>query len=81
MDSGSEVNLLSEGIYEELSKSGLEVPVLPVENAVFVTAFGRKSKRIRHQALIEFTVGHDSFESVFMISSQLTNEAIIGCQF
>jgi hypothetical protein len=31
--------------------------------------------------LIEFTVGEDLFENVFMISSQLTNEAIIGCQF
>jgi hypothetical protein len=30
--------------------------------------------------LIEFTVGNDLFESVFLISSQLTNEAIIGCQ-
>jgi hypothetical protein len=81
LDSGSEVNLLSEVIYEELSKSGLGVPVLPVENVVLVTAFGRKSKRIRQQVLIDFTVGQDSFESVFMISYQLTNEAIIGCQF
>jgi hypothetical protein len=48
---------------------------------VLVTAFGKRSKRIRHQALIEFTVGEDLFESVFMISSQLTNDAIIGCQF
>jgi hypothetical protein len=80
LDSGSEVNLLSEEIYGELSKSGLDIPVLPVEN-VLVTAFGRKSKRIRQQALINFTVGLDSFESVFLISSQLTNEAIIGCRF
>jgi hypothetical protein len=81
LDSGSEVNLLSEEIYGELSESGFDIPVLPVENIVLVPAFGRKSKRIRQQALINFTVGHDSFESVFLISSQLTNEAIIGCQF
>jgi hypothetical protein len=30
---------------------------------------------------IEFTVGVDRFECVFMVSSQLRNEAIIGCQF
>jgi hypothetical protein len=78
--SGSEVNLLSERAYEKLTQSGIDVPVLPVEH-VLVTAFGKCSKRIRHQALIEFTVGKDLFESVFMIFSQLTNDAIIGCQF
>jgi cystathionine beta-lyase family protein involved in aluminum resistance len=43
-------------------------------------AFGKRSKRIRRQALIEFTVGNDLFEGVFMITPQLTNETIIGCQ-
>jgi hypothetical protein len=79
--SGSEVNLLSERVYEELAKTGLEIPVLPVENIVLVTAFGRRSKRIRRQALLEFSIGHDVFEAVFMISAQLANDAIIGCQF
>jgi hypothetical protein len=59
----------------------LDILVLPVENVVLVTAFGRKSKRIRQQAPINFTVRHDSFESVFLISSQLTIESIFGCQF
>jgi hypothetical protein len=79
LDSGSEVNLLSEKVYEKLIKAGVDIPVLPVENTVLVTAFGKISKRIRHQALI--SVGSDVFENVFMVSSQLTNEAIICCQF
>jgi hypothetical protein len=79
-DSGSEVNLLSECVYDRLVKSGVEVPVLPLENVVLVTAFGRRSRKIRSQALIEFTIGRGIFEGVFMISPQLTSEAIIGCQ-
>jgi hypothetical protein len=71
LDSGSEVNLLSERVYDRLIKSGVEVPVLPLENIVLVTAFGRRSKKIRSQALVEFAVGRDVFEGVFMISSQL----------
>jgi hypothetical protein len=59
----------------------VDIPVLPVENVVLVTAFGKRSKRIRHQALIGFSVESDVFEGVFMVSSQLTNGAIIGCQF
>jgi hypothetical protein len=81
LDSGSEVNLISEGIYEKLTQSGVKLPTLPVEHVVLVTAFGKRSRRIKQQALVEFAIGHDLFESVFLISLQLTNEAIIGCQF
>jgi hypothetical protein len=42
-----------------------------MENVVLVTAFGRRLKKIRKQALIEFKIGEDEFEGVFMISSQL----------
>jgi hypothetical protein len=71
---------LSESIYEQLLKARVEVPELLLENVVLVTAFGKRSKRIRRQALIEFTVGNDLFEGVFMITPHLANEAIIGCQ-
>jgi hypothetical protein len=81
LDSGSEVNLISQDVYEKLTTAGVNIPVLPVENIVLVTAFGRKSNRIRIQAYVEFTIGTDSFEQVFLVSSQLKNEMIIGCQF
>jgi hypothetical protein len=81
LDSGSEVNLISQEIYEQLTKAGTNIPVLPVENIVLVTAFGRRSNRIRIQAYVEFTIGADRFEQVFMVSSQLKNDMIIGCQF
>jgi hypothetical protein len=81
LDSQSEVNLLSERLYEELTQSGVDIPVLPVEHVVLVTAVGKCLKRIKQQALIEFAVGNDLFESIFMVSSQHTNEAIIGWQF
>jgi hypothetical protein len=78
LDSGSEVNLLSERVYEQLIKTRAEVPVLPLENVVLVTAFGRRSRKMTRQALLEFAIGEDDFEGVFMISPQLANEAIIG---
>jgi predicted aspartyl protease len=81
VDSGSEVNLISQNIYERLMKAGITMPVLPVENVVLVTAFGKRSNRIRVQVFIEIRVGVDRFECVFMVSSQLRNDAIIGCQF
>ena len=81
IDSGSEVNLISEEVYESIMKAGIHLQVLPVENVVLLTAFGKRSKRIRQQAFVEFAMGDDLFECIFLISSQLKNEAIIGCQF
>jgi hypothetical protein len=48
---------------------------------VLITAFGKRSKRIKSQALVEFEIGEELFEGVFLISPQLINSAIIGCQF
>jgi hypothetical protein len=45
-----------------------------------VTAFGKRSRRINTQALIEFVLGEDEFEGVFIIPQQLTHDVIIGCQ-
>jgi hypothetical protein len=46
-----------------------------------VTAFGRRSERIRLQVLLEFHIGQDVFKAVFLISPQLNNEVIWGCNF
>jgi predicted aspartyl protease len=80
LDSGSEVNLLSERVYNNLIKSGVRLLSLPVEGVVLVTAFGKRSNRIRQQTLTSFEIEEDTFESVFLISPQLSNQAIIGCQ-
>jgi hypothetical protein len=47
---------------------------------VLVTAFGKRSTKIKKQVLLEFLIGKDKFEGVFMVSPQLNNDAIIGCQ-
>ncbi|PNF41871.1 hypothetical protein B7P43_G15753, partial [Cryptotermes secundus] len=44
-------------------------------------AFGRRLDRIKIQVYLEFTIGTDRFEHVFMVSSQLKEDAIVGCQF
>jgi nitrate reductase gamma subunit len=44
-------------------------------------SFWETHKENWRQALVEFTVSSDMFEGVFVISPQLANSAIIGCQF
>jgi hypothetical protein len=46
-----------------------------------VTAFGKKSNRVRKQAMITFTIGTEEFKANYFISPQLVNDAILGCQF
>jgi hypothetical protein len=81
LDSGSEVNLLSERIYEELTEAGVEIPILSVEGVVLVAAFGRRSKRIRRQAILEFEISQNVFETILVVSPQLNNGTIFDCQF
>jgi seryl-tRNA(Sec) selenium transferase len=38
LDMGSETNLLAEGVYEELVKSGVDILTLPLENVILVAA-------------------------------------------
>jgi hypothetical protein len=80
LDSGSNANLLAQSIYDKLVNSGIDIPTLPLENVILVTAFGKKSNRVKKQAWITFTVGTEMFETNFFVSPQLTNDAILGCQ-
>jgi hypothetical protein len=72
---------LTEKLYDQLVEAGVSVPTLPLDNVALVTAFGRRTKRIKRQALIEFFVGEDKFETIFLISPQLINSAILYSAF
>jgi hypothetical protein len=69
LDTGSEINLLTESVYLGLKESGIEIPTLPVESVVLITAFGKKSNKICKQALVQFSLGKDEFEANFFIHS------------
>jgi transposase InsO family protein len=82
LDSGSQVCILAERVYERLVETGLQILTLPLENVALVTAFGNRTRRIKFQAFLEFCIGEDRFECVFLISPQLTgSEAILGCDY
>lgn len=74
------MNLLAQSVYDNLIDSGMDIPTLPLENVVLVTAFGRRSNRVKKQAMMKFSVGEDLFEVNFFITPQLVNDAILGYQ-
>jgi hypothetical protein len=73
--------LIAEKVYDQLIGAGMTIPVLPLENVALVSAFRTRTRRIKKQALLEFCIGGDRFESVFLISPQLINPAILGASF
>jgi hypothetical protein len=81
LDSGSEVNLISQEIFDKLNEAGIEVLTLPVQGINLVTAFDKRSKRVRMQALLEFHIGNEPFEAVFLVAPQLNSDVILGCNF
>jgi hypothetical protein len=81
LDTGAEISLMSERIFEDLLAKGLRATQLPVVNAALINAFGNRTKRIKRQALIEFQIDGVSFEQMFMIASNLVLYAILGRDF
>jgi hypothetical protein len=65
IDTGSEVNLISEKAFKLLSDTGEELLILPVENVRLVTAFGKRSKKIKNQTLLRFKLKDYEFEGVY----------------
>jgi hypothetical protein len=75
------VNLVAEMACEGLVGAGVDVPLLPLESVVLVTAFAKRPKKIRKQDFLNFTMGDDMFEGIFMVSPQLANHMITCCPF
>jgi hypothetical protein len=81
LDSGSEVNLISQNKFDQLQKAGMNALTLPVQGINLVTAFGKRSKSIKLQLLIEFNIEDEDFEVVFLVAPQLNCDVILGCNF
>jgi hypothetical protein len=52
LDTGAEIYLILERIFEDLLAKGLRAPQLPVVKGALITVFGRRTKRIMRQVLI-----------------------------
>jgi hypothetical protein len=81
MDSGSQVSLLSREICEELTESGYPTLKIPLQSTVLTTAFRNKSRRIRLQGLLDFSISSDTYEHIFLISLNLLTPVILGADF
>jgi hypothetical protein len=80
-DSGAEISLMSEKMYEELTLAGLPTLELPIEGAILINSLGTRCKGIKKQVLLHFTLGTDGFEQNFLVCSKLIGPVILGANF
>ena len=81
IDTGCEMSIFSEHLYNRLRHVGLDCLELPTQHINLVSAFNNKSRRVRKQALLEFSIGNTKVDQIVLLSSQLLTDAILGIDF
>ena len=81
IDTGSQISLLTEELYYKLRREGMEGLELGVQNAVLVSVFGNKTKRIRVQTMMQICIDDIAVDHIFLISPQLLTQALLGVDF
>jgi len=80
LDTGSEVNAVSDKLYNELKLKEVELSILPVSNTHIVTACGKKSKRISTQFYCEVNFDKINIHLNFLVIPNLTHKCILGAE-
>ena len=81
LDTGCELSILNEQLYNKLLLLGLNCLEFPTQHLNLVSAFNERSKRIRKQALLEIQIGDRTVDQVVLLSPQLLTDAILGLHF
>lgn len=80
IDTGSEINALSEEWFLQHRDELGSFEILRMHNTVIKGAVGNKSKNIRHQILIKTVIGERVDDCVFVIVPDLIRDCIIGIE-
>jgi hypothetical protein len=81
LDKGAQVSIMSQAVYDELVRDGIETNDLPVVSTVLDSAFKGKTKRIKKQSLLKFQIQNKNYENIFLICPQLRSLIILGVDF
>jgi hypothetical protein len=81
LDTGCELSILNEQLYNKVRLLGLNCLELPTQHLNLVRAFNERSERIRKQALLEIQIGDTTLDQVVLLSPQLLTDIILGLDF
>lgn len=78
VDSGSQVEVVSQEWYDNNKERLGKVEVLPMANTIISTALGIKSKVIRKQIMLRVNIENFTDDVVFLVIPGLSRSCIIG---
>lgn len=78
VDSGSQITVISEKLFEKVSRGKKNIAILPVTGITIKGAVGTKEQRVKQQVFMKLIIGKEEMESVFLIVSNLSKSVIIG---
>ena len=81
IDTGCEVSIMNEHLYNQLKHHGLNCLELPTQHVNLLSAFNKRSNRVKRQALLGFKIKTRSINQVMLLSPQLVTDVILGLDF
>jgi hypothetical protein len=81
IDTGCELSIMNEHLYNKLRHEGLKCFELPTQHVNLLSAFNRKSNRIKKQAMLDLNIGNSTINQIMLLSPQLLTDAILGLDF
>ena len=72
---------MNEHLYNRLRHEGLKCFELPTQHVNLLSAFNKKSSRVKKQAMLEMNIGDFQLNQIVLLSPQLLTDAILGLDF
>ena len=81
IDTGCELSIMNELLYNRLWHEGLKCFELPTQHVNLLSAFNKKSNRVKKQAMLDVSIGDFKINQIILLSPQLLTDAILGLDF
>jgi len=81
LDTGCELCLMSQDLYNKLRNNGMRNLELPVQNMKLVSAFNDRARKVKTQALLTLKFGEVRVDQIFLIAPRLMTQVLIGVDF
>jgi hypothetical protein len=81
LDTGCELCLISQNLYNKLRDNGMRNLELPVQNMKLVSAFNDGARKVKTQAMLTLKFGEVRVDQIFLIAPRLMTQVLIAVDF
>ena len=81
LDTGCELCLISQDLYNEIRNNGMRNLELPVQNMKLVSAFKDRARKVNIKAMLTLKFGEVRVEQIFLIPPRLMTQVLIGVDY